>query len=462
MNHFPNELLLYIFSIIVDDSMGNSSPIVILSHVCARWRHLSISTGPLWAKIEVSFPLSEREHKQTSVFLQRASPHPVDILVDVRDPDWDWNEETHVITWQTTVPIVRLLLTQIHRWRRFEMLADNWAPIFTFLFYTKSISEAPLLETVSLSRCNAYLASRGQTFQPVALRRSLPLLGGSMSDITNLKTVILIGVHVEWDSTILKGLTELQLKYHSSDVMPTTPQFREILEACPKLLSLTISGWGPLLDESSKDLGPIFHLPSLKQFNFGFVDVQYAVNLLGLFFMPSLESLSLEDVNGLVDPMHLQDSSALLNWLVIQCEAGYNHIPLRNLITLTMVSQMAGSSPYVRLFENLSLLERIAIRNSNETVLRSLNSTSSITGACVCPGLRELLCQGMSPETLLQVIEGRVRDKSARTLERAVIEEVSKGYSIHFDTMTRLTRAGISIVVGDSEDTAIVPPTTQQ
>jgi len=126
-------------------------------------------------------------------------------------------------------------LPHAHRWRRFELLTDTWAPIFIFLWYTKhvEVESAPLLEAVSLSWCNLYFAARGQVFRPISLRQPIQFLGG-----VRLTSVSLVGVHINWNQPSLRNLTNLELKFHASDVMPNIQQFTAIPEACPSLRSI--------------------------------------------------------------------------------------------------------------------------------------------------------------------------------------------------------------------------------
>ncbi len=110
-------------------------------------------------------------------------------------------------------PIMRLFLVHVMRWRQFDLLADTWSPIFTFLWYTRHVKAAPALETLALSRCNLYLAAQGNRFHPVPLRQPLPFFGGVF--LPSLRSVSLIGVHIDWEQPSLRNLSELQLKFHA-------------------------------------------------------------------------------------------------------------------------------------------------------------------------------------------------------------------------------------------------------
>ena len=116
-------------------------------------------------------------------------------------PLWNWEEESHQVHLQLMhmAPILELLLTHVERWCHFELLADLWGPIYFFLWSTRHVKAAPLLRSLSLSRCNAYFVSRGAAFQPDQWKDSIPLFGGLALDA--LRNVSLVGVHIDWDTS---------------------------------------------------------------------------------------------------------------------------------------------------------------------------------------------------------------------------------------------------------------------
>ncbi len=283
--------------------------------------------------------------------------------------DWDWNEDNHSATWQTMIPIIHLLIPHSQRWINFEMLTDlNWEPIFTFLFYTKMKLFAPQLEVLSLSRCNAYLAVSGQTFHPERLREPIRLLGGLESALDSLTTVILVGVHVEWTNSLLRNLRRLEFKYHSSDVMPNADQFRHIVEDSPALHSLAIVGWGPILDLSVTYPEGMFLFPALKEFTFGFVDVNYAIRLLPLFHVPALQLLVLEDINPVISPLNAQNATPLLD--LISSSSSINsststpiHLPAVSRLELRWIrAEKRAFSDFFRKLVHLRYLSYVNMR----------------------------------------------------------------------------------------------------
>ncbi|KAG7440056.1 uncharacterized protein BT62DRAFT_840452, partial [Guyanagaster necrorhizus] len=288
----PNELLSYIF--LYASSQTNA---VHLSHVCSRWRNVALSTGSLWTDIIVTFPTSVGQLSCALTWLRRSRVHPLDLYLDFRDPDWDWDEHSHGFGPEDMQVVLRLLLPHANRWRSLSVLTDTWAPMWTFLKETQRVDMSSL-RSVKLSRCNAYFVGKGETFEPVGLKEPLRLFGGQ--GISALKEVGLVGVHVDWTGSGLRNLVDLELKYHASDVMPTLREFTAILEGCPELRCLSIVGWGPRFDDPAvlpHSSATTISLPNLIRFSFGFVDTEYAIRLLEHMELPVLVELALEDLS---------------------------------------------------------------------------------------------------------------------------------------------------------------------
>ncbi|KAG2024051.1 hypothetical protein CC2G_001648 [Coprinopsis cinerea AmutBmut pab1-1] len=244
MDQLPNEILAYIFALIILDPSENPAFVSKLGQVCSRWRALVVSTASLWSRIVLAYPMNNPQLVYAAIALERSAAHPLDILLDCRDPEWDWEEETHNFQGTHMQSILPLILPHSSRWKKIEVLSDTWAPVHAFLQATQE-TPLPILESASLSRCNAYFAAPGETFQPESMRSPIALFGGR--SLQSLRDVSLVGVHVDWDKSALVHLRRLEFKYHSRDVMPTIHQFLRILGQCPDLLELSIVGWGPIL-----------------------------------------------------------------------------------------------------------------------------------------------------------------------------------------------------------------------
>lgn len=460
IGRLPNELLSYIFFLIVNDPAENHLCTLTISHVCFQWRQVALSNGALWARIVLTFPITDHKISCAKTWLLRSRTSPLDILLDVRDPEWGWEEDDHKFRLEHMQSIMQLLITHIERWQIVDMRADTWSPICTFLWHSRGAEAVPLLEKLSLSRCNAYFTSRNHTFQPTSLRRPIKLFGDIA--LGRLREVSLVGVHIDWSNPPLNNLTHLTFQYHAHDVMPTLEQFHRILLACPTLLHLSIIGWGPILNGSSEEQVPItLGLPILSRFSFGFMDTEYATRLLSLLDFPCLTQFKLEDISKLVDPLDPLDISPLLEWFTtttyqLSVPSHSARLPLNRIRIMEFHDVDTNRKTFSDFLQQLTSLHHLGCYNIDDGIIRALISESSssdfpptrqlLEKNWVCPLLAELHCQDVDPETILDIISSRASTNFVLDLRKVVIEfrrtsAPSPGSSIH----ARLVNAGVII-----------------
>ncbi|KAE9406651.1 hypothetical protein BT96DRAFT_203027 [Gymnopus androsaceus JB14] len=204
IHRLPDKILSSIFLNAInecDDSAEVAFLPLTLSHTSSRWREVCVSTSFLWTSIYMSLPY---RHNQSTIqnqlvylrtWISRSDSSPLNIHLDFRDPEWDWNEETHRFTSTWASQIFSIILPHANRWKHIEFIADTWAPIHVFLAASaaNSSESLQLLESMALSRCNAYFARKGELFKPVSLREPVPLFGGAR--LPSLRGLSLAGVH---------------------------------------------------------------------------------------------------------------------------------------------------------------------------------------------------------------------------------------------------------------------------
>ena len=465
-DRLPNELLSYIFLLIAHDPTEAHLFPSTLSHVSSQWREVALATGGLWTRIVMSFPITAQQISCCKTYLSRSGVYPLDILLDLRDPAWDWEEESHKFRWQDMEPLLRIFLDHVGRWKRIQILTDTWAPIFTFLWYTRQIDSAPMLQTISLSRCNAYFASRGQTFQPTALRQPIQLFAGALE---SLRTVSLVGVHVNWAQSSLRNLSSLELKYHASDVMPTLDQFRDILASCPGLLRLSIIGWGPILDDQTRDKnrGISIRVPLLQQFSFGFLDTEYAIHFLSLLEFPSLVELCLEDVSKTINPLEQLNSTPVLEWFArtnessLSSSSSLNPFPLEHIRSVEFHGVHSNENIFAHFFQKLPTLKRLGCYDISDDALRALLPQNaqpphrSGQALCLCPSLTELYFQDVNPEAVIDLVASRAYVGSATPFHKVTLEFVRIPKPLPGSAVQmRLANTGID-VIGSSQESLV-------
>ena len=353
---------------------------LILSSVSRLWRQVALGTPHLWSSLCITVELVENfycnERDQSGFtnnstssqlntshitsYLALSRKYPLNILIDARDENWNFEPEcvtplyfffclseltkcfaqsrlvsdhgvelyTPAFTSKHMSMVFALLLPHLSRWKSLSILTDCWAPMYTALtainpFITRF--GAPLLESLSLMRCND-LISFCPLFQPQHLKEPEFLKRGpyqTHSDIEwccptsnmipSLKYLSLRGVHVDWDalgdslSTSETGLTYLELASHSHDVRPSLDQFHKILSSSTGLCNLVLSASGPTIPEDTvstvvhENYVPA-HLPHLRSITVGYRTALEGRVALGLIDAPNTKELALEDATYVGDP----------------------------------------------------------------------------------------------------------------------------------------------------------------
>ncbi|KAG2072091.1 hypothetical protein BDR04DRAFT_1097414 [Suillus decipiens] len=458
----PDELLSVIFHVATHDFHDCYDAIfhaTTISHVCQRWRNVSLSTSSLWTVIVLTFPTHRTQFFRTIDWLARSRSRPLHLYMDFRDPSWNWDEVSHCFGWKNMENVMRLILPYVHRWQKVELLTDTWAPIFTFLSYTSRIKSAPMLQDVLLSRCNAFFAAKGELFRPSTMRHPVSWFGGG-SAFHSLRRVSLAGVHVNWTNSGLSGLMELEFKYHASEVMPTLHEFCDIISSCPELERLSILGWGPQIDVNVAPMQRTLYLPHLRDFAFGFIDIDYAIDILSLFYFPALERLLLEDISSSLDPSHPCDSSRLLEYLTAahhgSCTISSHLFPCTTCspYPLSLISSLevrgltsCGASLHCFLQETVTL-DHLVLSGLDKTNLQAI--VPDLIAAALCPSLLNLKFNDVDPTIaalLASLPVGIIRDPNSPSMRVVVVADVVDINDATHDLVHVLRATGVDVII---------------
>ncbi|KAG6811086.1 hypothetical protein H0H92_009045 [Tricholoma furcatifolium] len=463
----PNELLSEIFIFALQNAEDRSQMIsapMVISQVSVRWRNVAIATGALWTTIVITFPTSRQQLSLVITWLKRSRLAPLDIFLDFRDPSWDWDlaESLHKFRWQDMEAILRLLMPHVSRWKCFELLTDTWAPIFTFLCYTRRVKSLPALKSLSLHRCNAFLASKNATFHPVEMKKPIQLFGGHVAE--QLRTVTMTGVHVDWVSSSLRNLRKLEFRYLASDVTPTMDEFTDISKACQNLRYLTIMGRGPRIDDTPsgghsflRDKGPdgfslkaapqAIELPHVTNFIFGFLDTDYAVKLLDKLLFPSLKELTVEGL-AVLDALTLRDVDAtpILERITPSRdphqESNLHYpFPMSSIHSLKLIAIASNTVTFSRLFNELHELNFLGIYRTDNALdaLVLPFSDSSSSKPTPCATLTRLECYDVDPTILHDVVLSRLKSSQ--------LADVSlRSDEIDVENLRRLCNVGVEVL----------------
>ncbi|KAF9648822.1 hypothetical protein BDM02DRAFT_2058473 [Thelephora ganbajun] len=298
VHSLPNEVLMEVFiaATFASDESRLDVP-DILSHVSSRWRAIIFNTSLFWTFIVVTFPFAANQIARAKAALVRSKNRPIDVHIDVRDPEWTWesDEDQHAVRSFDMVEIMEWLGPSHPRWRSLSVFTDNWEPMQTFLAYSTMFSALPALEMLSLNRCNAYAGLPGTTPDSVA---PTELFGGNAC-LPKLRHVILSGVHIDYSCSGFKDLISLDLRHQSHGVSPSLQELRQILSASPELNSLSLVALSPSCSYGLEELdaAPIT-MSHLKKLTLGWWNVEDAIELLEEIRTLTVEELSLEDLGS--------------------------------------------------------------------------------------------------------------------------------------------------------------------
>lgn len=408
---------------------------VLISHVSSYWRELALSTPRLWRTIFASGPFPplfqsyptglsftpdnssitcpmiwRRQLDRIHTYLRRSWPVPLIIYLDLRDPSWsfDTSELSHPFHPSYMSQLLDLLLPHLSRWEDIEVLSDTWKPLYIFMQRCQldSISgmpnehtiEASMLRRLSLHRCNAYLSLEGKRFLPLDREEPISLFH-NVAPL--LHDVSLSGVHVSWTSVLFRNLSALELCYHAKEVLPSLPEFVDILKASPNLERLAIVGWGVRSVEENSPPSrqeQSIVLPRLRHLIIGWVNVRHMLKLCELFSwrMPELHTLELEDVSNSLELNFSQDSSPILDYLssnLLGMESPTIGESPRGIRYLRVNYLSASKQSYWRLMNRLERLAILMLHNVQESLVLLLASSWEYTDRMtpLLPGLRRVL-----------------------------------------------------------------------
>ncbi|KAF8657596.1 hypothetical protein AX16_002177 [Volvariella volvacea WC 439] len=437
----PVELLSYIFVLSTQtENASDRRPLFtsgtvkaagVVCQVSRRWREIALNTPSLWANICVTIEmvggraltLEELQNQKVDtstveLFLRLSRNVPLNILIDIRDPNWDFYEPgvansefqgvyppftpAHMLT------VMSLLRPHVHRWRSVDVLSDLWSPLHTAFTIMNELflsQGAPMLESLTLMRCNEY-ASFLSDFQPEELH--FPAFLDSISSASTpeiifprLRDLCLWGVHANWSSLSHhlskipgQGLSSLILADHCHQVLPSISEFHQLLSSVPRLHALQLTNSGPaILDPDTineiidtdiseletvedevkaviQELGQV-QLSQLKEIKLGYRTTLEAMQILSMVDAGSAKKLELTDGSDILDVFDV-DAGRLLVYLgtgaylkssesVDSTAGAAPSPPFPFLEDVSLIKVKSCPQPFQILFSNLKHLKRLEL-----------------------------------------------------------------------------------------------------
>ncbi|OJT12839.1 hypothetical protein TRAPUB_10674 [Trametes pubescens] len=249
IHSLPVELLTTIFQLGVDSdpipddqTRGEHTFEVLVSHVCRHWRHVALHTPHLWTTVHFR---TLAHMARGEVYLARNAHLPIDIYVDTCSED-DYHLRKDLLFRDQFLAVFNVVLPHIHRWRELHLIvADLECKSFARQVLSKC-GTAPALRTLQLWHVMNWQTSE-RLFNHIG-PPPVVVFGGALP---SLKHIILQGVNLPWSrSPFLCNLTSVEFALHSDNVRMPFALWRDMLRASPALTRLSLLFAGPRASSS--------------------------------------------------------------------------------------------------------------------------------------------------------------------------------------------------------------------
>lgn len=288
-----------------------------ISHVCRRWRNITVGTPRLWTDLD----FTRYSADMLEAYIQRSAQCNLSITIDhspmsaneIRD-QLDALELRPGVTEDTfTDPrielhkdsllrILDLILPHVKRWQRFYFNTNSDLFLSMVLAGLTNASDgAPELERLEIHLFDpAYLAHRIGGDVSIFNGNAPKLRMLSYSEIC-IDLDLLIPPSERsliWDSSRLppqiSNLTTLEMSYTQeiNNSQLTYEKFAQVLYYAPGLKSLSLEDGGPLIP-TAVTVEPLF-LRSLRELTLKNLNEDYVRSILPLFYAPGLVKLVLD------------------------------------------------------------------------------------------------------------------------------------------------------------------------
>ena len=368
---------------------------VLVSHVCRRWRSLTLVTSNLWTIL--SFSKNPKVEKAME-YIIRSKDLPLTVYFDSSFAA-GLSQEHHD---SQVSQFFDLIEPEISRWRTFTYRRHPKRDLESLMSRLEELPEARLLESFRILYSSGYEA---QHFSTASNRTCIPFHGHA----PKLKEAVLWGVNVDWDSSFFHGLRRLEMaSYLLRFFRPSYVTFVQMIKSSPKLHTLALSFAGPnLLDSMDADF---LTIPSLRNLLLQTDHPQYVAALVQRLNLPNLHTLGLNLVAGdyssfiraLSTPGHGQTQSLLqtiscLTIFGLSCETASSvELLLAQLVALKTL-QIESLYPQ----ENATIVEKLTMPAATRS--ESPNSSDEV----FCPKLEELAVSEWNGEKLRAIINAR-------------------------------------------------------
>ncbi|KAI9444866.1 hypothetical protein H4582DRAFT_1911764 [Lactarius indigo] len=295
-NSLPTEIIVNIFRYAIWSTPSSFDGVLLRFHltwVCQSWRHIVVHDQTLWNTIW--FKDSKIGYSRSRLFFERAGTATLDLRIE--DDDKTRVNPDQPMTGENMHQIMDIVATKASQIRMLIVVVEMWPPVLVLLDRLhRSSRSLQQLERVEIHRTGRPYRWDGPDYPLSDYHHALTLCNGHTSQVTSL---CLNGLHLDWDKCLLANLTVLDLRRMPPDLGPSLNRFREMLKSSPGLRKLSLDGAGPVPPTrvARRPLPPVF-LPHLESFILGDMPIAYAVLYAGIIHAPGVRELTLLNLGG--------------------------------------------------------------------------------------------------------------------------------------------------------------------
>lgn len=478
VHRLPNETLETIFDFAcwgdhVLNIMGKARlpAEVAISHVCRRWRIVSLQFAPLWTVLTFQ---EMPPFTKTRAYLERSKSQP--LVINVEMTSWKGQgpkpEElepgddisTHIPVYYPSFVhrAFQFLSPHVHRWKTFGLITLDPALMRLALYYLSKLDGAPILESINLAIARP--DARGIDEISEDPWKVTPFKGNQPC----LKRVHLLATPIEWSGPLF---TNLEV-YDIASMRPGSgPAFEDLLHTfntSSQLKQLSFRGASPQVeDDDDWPEDKTIKLEELETLVLELADPCHTRDLLDRLYLPNICHLRLtlgkpfvgnpDDPFDLEEPFETRSRRVFTKlFLAGLClPQWHNQTPefsiLRKIFTLQLVnaswdwprrdkSEEGATSISRKMLKELGpCLRVLALHKASPSFVKLLTTEQSKKGLgmlrsyrkkAYCPGLKVLIVGDLGEMAISQFVRSRHQLGSPlkaliapRSMEREVVRE---------------------------------------
>ena len=283
VTQLPVELVIHIIRSGLDLHSQRS-----LSQVSRAFRDISFLIPEFWSTVVPKFPLEQDQldYWKRSIVNSKAAPLDITLTIPGRNPSSEANQS------QGFRSLFLELAINAARWRTFELVTEDPAPMDLFLTGSISVATFPQLENLRLACA-----------EPIDTRDAAWFANGRHEEpspvMPRLRNLTLWNVWARYPRGILNDLVDLKLLGDLLGITPPLEDIVDVLKSSPNLEVLSLTAAPPLISNLSPPpfTNDALHvvLPRLRSLTFRGLSRMAGISILPLLHLPALEVFRLEN-----------------------------------------------------------------------------------------------------------------------------------------------------------------------